>query len=74
LTISYSCPYITTYKLALAILVSSPNLDIVAAVDGVIVCAFSGILFDFLYCNYSSNCITKPYRKYYGGPVNKLGI
>jgi hypothetical protein len=55
-------------------LVSSPNLNIVAAVDGVIVCAFGSILFDFLYHNPSSDYITKPYRKYYGGPVNKLGI
>jgi hypothetical protein len=55
-------------------LVSSPNLNIVAAVDGVVVCAFSGILFDFLYYNRSSNYITKPYRKYYGRPINKLGI
>ena len=55
-------------------LVSSPNLDIVTAVDGVIVCAFSGILFDFLYYNYGSDYITKPYRKYYNRPVNKLGI
>jgi hypothetical protein len=55
-------------------LVSSPNLNVVAAVDGVIVCAFSGILFDFLYYNYSSNYIIKPYRKYYSRPINKLGI
>jgi hypothetical protein len=55
-------------------LVSSPNLNIVAAVDGVVVCAFSGILFDFLYYNCSSDYIIKPYRKYYGGTVNKLGI
>jgi hypothetical protein len=55
-------------------LVSSPNLNIVAAVDGVVVCAFSGILFDFLYCNYGSNYIIKPCRKYYGGPINELGI
>jgi hypothetical protein len=55
-------------------LVSLPNLDIIAAVDSVVVCAFGGILFDFLYYNYSSNYITKPYRKYYSGPINKLGI
>jgi hypothetical protein len=55
-------------------LVSSPNLDIVAAVDGVVVYAFSGILFNFLYRNRSSDCIIKPYREYYGGPVNKLGM
>jgi hypothetical protein len=55
-------------------LVSSPNLNIVAAVDGVVVYAFGGILFDFLYYNYGSNYITKPYRKYYDGPINKLGM
>jgi hypothetical protein len=65
---------VTTYKLALAMLVSLPNLNIIAAVDGVVVCAFSGILFNFLYRNCSSDCVTKPYRKYYGGPVNELGI
>jgi hypothetical protein len=43
-------------------LVSSPNLNIVAAVDGVVVCAFSSILFNFLYYNRGSNCIIKPYR------------
>jgi hypothetical protein len=64
----------TTYKLTSAILVSSPNLNIVAAVDGVVVCAFGSILFNFLYYNYGSNYITKPYRKYYGGPINKLSI
>jgi hypothetical protein len=55
-------------------LVSLPNLNIITAVDSVMVCAFGGILFDFLYHNYSSDYITKPYRKYYGGPINKLGI
>ena len=55
-------------------LVSLPDLNIITTVDGVIVCAFSGILFDFLYYNYSSDCITKPYKKYYDGPVNELGM
>ena len=55
-------------------LVSLPNLNVVAAVDSVVVCAFSGILFDFLYRNRSSDYITKPCRKYYGRPINKLGI
>jgi hypothetical protein len=65
---------VTTYESASAMLVSSPNLNVVATVDGVVVCAFGGILFDFLYYNRSSNYITKPYRKYYNRPVNKLGI
>ena len=47
-------------------LVLVPNLNIVAAANGVIVSAFGGILFDFFYRNYSSNYITEPYRKYYG--------
>jgi hypothetical protein len=65
---------VTTYKLALAMLVSSPNLNIIAAVNGVIVYAFDGILFNFFYYNYSSNYIIKPYRKYYDGLINRLGI
>jgi hypothetical protein len=65
---------VTTYKSALAMLVSSPNLDIIATVNGVVVYAFGGILFDFFYYNRSSNYIIKPYRKYYDGLVNRLGI
>jgi hypothetical protein len=64
----------TAYKSVLATLVSLPNLNIVATVNGVIVCAFSGILFNFFYYNYSSNYITKPYRKYYNRLINRLGI
>jgi hypothetical protein len=55
-------------------LVSLLVLKVVAAVKGVVTFAFSGILFNFFYRNRSSNCITKPYRKYYGGLVNRLGI
>jgi hypothetical protein len=51
-----------------------PNLDIVTTVNSVVTSTFSGILFDFFYRNRSSNYITKPYRKYYGGLVNRLGI
>ena len=54
------------YKSVLAILVSPPNPKAVAAVDGVIVAAFGGILFNFFYYNRGSNYITEPYRKYYG--------
>jgi hypothetical protein len=69
------CPIIiTTYKSALAILVFLPNLNIIAAVDGVVVCAFSSILFNFFYYNPSSDYITKPYRKHYDRLVNRLGI
>jgi hypothetical protein len=55
-------------------LVSLPDLNIVAAVDSVIVCAFSSILFNFFYYNLGSNYIIKPYRKYYDRLVNRLGI
>jgi len=49
LTISCSYPtVIGYYKLVFTILVSLPNLDIVAAVNSVIVAAFSGILSDLL--------------------------
>ena len=41
--------------------------NIVAADISVIVGAFSGILFNFFYHNYSSNCVIEPYRKYYSG-------
>ena len=47
---------------------------VVATVNGVITSAFSGILFNFLYYNYSSNYITKPCRRYYGRLINRLGI
>jgi len=50
LTISYS--YLTVigcYKLVSTILVSLPNLKVVATVNGVMASAFGGILFNFLY-------------------------
>jgi hypothetical protein len=65
---------VTTCKSALAMLVSSPDFNVVAAVNGVVVCAFGGILFDFFYHNRGSDYITKPCRKYYSGLVNGLGI
>src|ERR1700727_1053645 len=76
LTISYSCPTITIYNFISAILVSPLSLDlkVVAAIDGVVTGAFSGILFDFFYYNYSSNYIIEPYRKYYSKFLNRLGI
>ena len=57
-------------------LVSPLNLDfkVVAAVDGVVTSAFSGMLFDFFYYNYGSNYITEPYRKYYSKFLNGLDI
>jgi len=44
------------------ILVSPPNPKVVATVNSVITAAFSGILFNFFYRNYSSNYITTPGR------------
>ena len=60
----------------LAILVSplDPDFKVVAAVNGVVTGAFSGILFNFFYYNLGSNYITEPYRKYYGRFLNRLGI
>jgi hypothetical protein len=55
-------------------LVSPLVLKVVATVNSVVTSAFSGILFNFFYYNYSSNYIIKPYRKYYGGLINRLGI
>jgi len=62
LTISYSYPLITSYKLVSFILVSLPNPKVITTVNGLATGAFSSILFDFFYRNYSSNYITTPYR------------
>jgi hypothetical protein len=62
LTISYNYPLITSYELVSSILVSLPNLKVVAAVNSVVTSAFSGMLFDFFYRNRSSNYIIIPYR------------
>ena len=51
-----------------------PDFKVVAAIDGVITGAFSGILFNFFYCSLSSNYIIEPYRKYYSKFLNRLGI
>ena len=67
LAISYSYPCVIICKLVLAMLVSPPNLKVIAAINSVVVKAFGGILFNFFYYNLSSNYITEPYRKYYGG-------
>jgi len=47
-----SCNYPTVigcYKLVSAILVLLPNLEVVAAVDGVVVAVFGSMLFNFLH-------------------------
>ena len=51
-----------------------PDFKVVSTVDGVVTGAFSDILFNFFYHNYSSNYITEPYREYYGKFLNGLGI
>ena len=51
-----------------------PDFKVVTAINGVVTGAFSGILFNFFYYNYSSNYIIKPCRKYYGRFLNGLGI
>ena len=40
----------------------------------IIIGAVLGGILSTIYRNYSSNCIIKPYRKYYSGLVNGLGI
>jgi len=62
LTISYNCPLVTSCELVSSILVSLPNLEVVAAVNSVVIGAFGGILFDFFYYNRYSNYITTPSR------------
>jgi hypothetical protein len=52
----------------------SPDLEVVVAVNGVVTAAFGGMLFDFFYRNYSSDCITEPCSRNYGRFVNRLGI
>ena len=47
---------------------------VVAAVNSVVTSAFGGILFNFFYYNLGSNYITKPFRRYYGRFLNRLGI
>jgi len=52
---------ITSYKLSV-ILVSPPNPKVVATINSIITAAFSSILFNFFYYNYSSDYITTPGR------------
>ena len=47
-------------------LVSPLLLNVVVAPIGVVVGAFSSIIFNFFYYNYGSDYIIEPYRKYYG--------
>ena len=55
-------------------LTSSLIPKVVAAINSVVTGAFGGILFNFLYYNCGSKYIIKPYRKYYSGLANGLGI
>jgi hypothetical protein len=43
-------------------LVSPPNSKVVATINGVVTAAFGGMLFDFFYRNYGSDCVTIPSR------------
>ena len=64
---------VTNYNLLLllsSILVSSTKVNTPSIVIGTIL---GGIL-STIYRNYSSNYITKPYRKYYSRLINRLGI
>ena len=47
-------------------LVSPPKPKVVTTINGVVVAAFSSILFNFFYYNLSSNYIIEPYSRYYG--------
>jgi hypothetical protein len=49
-----------------AVIISLLILKVVTTVDGVITSAFSSILFNFFYRNYSSNYVIERYREYYG--------
>jgi len=51
-----------------------PKPEVITAVVSVVTASLGGILFNFFYRNYGSKYITEPYRKYYGGLVNRLGI
>ena len=63
-----------SYKLISYILVSPLIFKVVATINGVITSTFSSILLNFLYYNLSSKYIIRPYRKYYGRLINRLGI
>ena len=66
----------TTYKSLSYILVSplDPKPKVITAVDSVVTASLGSMLFNFFYRNRSSKYITEPYREYYGGLVNRLGI
>ena len=76
LTISYNYLTITSYKLVSTILVSVPNLDIVAVVNSIVTGAFSSIILTYrsFQYNYSSNYITKPLGSTTVSSINRLGI
>ena len=70
---SLSLFMVTNYNLLLllsSILVSSTKVNTPSVVIGAIL----GSILSAIYYNYSSNYITKPYRKYYGRLINGLGI
>ena len=48
------------------ILVSPSIPKVVATIDSIVTGYLGGMLFNFFYCNYSSNYIMERYREYYG--------
>ena len=70
---SLSLFMVTNYNLLLllsSILVLSTKVN----APGVVVGAVLGGILSAVYRNYSSNCVTKPCRKYYDRLINRLGI
>jgi membrane protein DedA with SNARE-associated domain len=70
---SLSLFMVTNYNLLLllsSILVSSTKVN----TPGVVIGAILGGILSAIYRNYSSNYVTKPYRKYYSRLINGLGI
>ena len=70
---SLSLFIVTNYNLLLllsSILVLSTEVNTPSIVVGAVL----GSILSTIYRNYSSNYITKPYRKHYGRLVNGLGI
>ena len=47
---------------------------VVAIIDSAVTTTLGSMLLKFFYYNRNSKYITKPYRKYYGGLINRLGI
>ena len=56
-------------------MLTSPLIPkVVTTIDSVITTTLGSMLLNFFYYNRGSKYIIKPYRKYYSGLVNGLGI